>query len=95
MGPRVRPGAAWCSLPSMGFEYKIRFRVPSGFSCEELASRLPDAGAPGSWPAYDYTLEPYGFSFLDHGRSATASIAFRQLVDEALRHAREVVIEEV
>jgi hypothetical protein len=78
----------------MGFEYKIRFTVPAGFSPERLAKQLPDPAVPSSsWVAYEYRLETDGFYFLDNGKSPAASIAFRQLVDEALRHSGEVVIE--
>ncbi len=78
----------------MGFEYKIRFPVPSAFTPERLAARLPDATIQGSaWVEYEYRLEADGFYFLDNGRSAVASVAFRHLVDEALRHGAPVEIE--
>ena len=80
----------------MGHEYKIRFPVPPGFSPDRLTKRLPAPRAPSSsWPEYDYRLEADGFYFLDNGRSPVASIAFRELVDEALRHSPQVVIEEL
>jgi hypothetical protein len=80
----------------MGFEYKIRFTVPPSLSPDALTKRLPDPVVPSSsWPAYDYKLEPDGFYFLDHGKSDVASIAFRRLVDEALRHSQQVTIEEL
>lgn len=80
----------------MGIEYKIRFAVPPGFSGEGLAARLPDATVPNSaWVEYAYAVEADGFSFVDHcGRREIAALAFRCLVDEALRHDRAVVIEE-
>jgi hypothetical protein len=80
----------------MGYEYKIRFTVPPDFSPERLNSRLPTSGVPNSsWVEYDYKLEADGFYFLDNGKSPVSSIAFRQLVDEALRHSEQVVIEEL
>ncbi|MCA9584769.1 MAG: hypothetical protein KC657_05365 [Myxococcales bacterium] len=79
----------------MGFEYKIRFAVPASLSCESLAARLPDPRAGASRAEYDFALVADGFYFVDHGRSPAASVAFRLLVDEALRHAAEVVIEEL
>ena len=80
----------------MGIEYKIRFKVPSDFSDEILAKRLPDATIPNSnWVEYGYTVEADGFHFVDHcGKRETSAIAFRCLVDEALRYDRAVVIEE-
>jgi hypothetical protein len=80
----------------MGFEYKIRFTVPPAFSPEALTKRLPDPAVPSSsWNEYDYKVEADGFYFLDHRKSPVASIAFRQLVDEALRHSPQVTIEEL
>lgn len=80
----------------MGFEYKIRFTVPAGYLPDRLHERLPDPAISGSaWVEYAYELQSDGFYFVDHGRSNVASVAFRQLVDEALRHAREVVVEEL
>jgi len=81
----------------MGLEYKIRFEVPEGFDEEALARRLPDATLPGSsWTAYSYEVEVDGFTFVDHGgERTTASVAFRVLVDEALRAGGPVVVEEL
>lgn len=80
----------------MGFEYKIRFKVPPGFLPERLIKRLPDpAVSNSSWVEYDYKVEADGFYFLDHKKSPVASVAFRQLVDEALSHSQQVVIEEL
>ena len=81
----------------MGFEYKICFPVPEGFTGEGLARRLPDATIPGSqWTAYDWSVEPYGFYFLDNGGNGSVSAcALRCLMDEALRHATQVVVEEL
>jgi hypothetical protein len=81
---------------AMGFEYKIRFKVPPAFSHERLVRQLPDPAIPSSsWLEYEYRLEADGFYFIDNGKSAVASIAFRQLVDEALRHGDRVEIEEL
>jgi hypothetical protein len=79
----------------MGFEYKIRFAVPAEMSHASLTARLPEPHAGGAWTEYDFALEADGVYFVDHGKSTVASVAFRLLVDEALRHAREVVIEEL
>jgi hypothetical protein len=81
----------------MGFEYRIRFRVPATYTTEALTRRLPDPKPdPTGWPAYDFKLEEYGFYFLDHGgEPATVALAFRVLITEALSHADQVTIEEV
>lgn len=81
----------------MGIEYKIGFTVPTDFAVEGISKRLPDRAIPSStWNAYDWSLETYGFYFLDHlGNPEISSRAFRCLVDEALRHTRQVTIEEL
>lgn len=82
----------------MGYEYRIRFPVPPGYSVDAVCRRLPDRQPdPASqWPVFDFKLEAYGFYFLDHGgEPATAALAFRALVTEALNHAQQVTIEEV
>lgn len=81
----------------MGLEYKIRFEVPATFDQAALTKRLPDARIPGSsWTSYAYEVEPDGFTFVDHGgERTTASVAFRVLVDEALRAGGPVVVEEL
>jgi hypothetical protein len=81
----------------MGAEYKIRFRVPSGFSGERLAKRLPDATMPNSkFVEYEYRTEDDGFYFVDYGgKRETSSVAFKCLVDEALLHDEAVSIEQI
>jgi hypothetical protein len=80
----------------MGFEYKIRFAVPEGMSVDGLDSRMKAiATSHAAGTDYEYKLEADGFYFLDHVKSPAASIAFRRLVDEALRHGSEVVIQEL
>lgn len=80
----------------MGHEYKIRFAVPPGYSCAALAERLPSAQLPSSaWVAYEYFLDSDGFLFVDHASTDAGAIAFRRLVDEALRHDERVVVEEL
>ena len=44
---------------------------------------------------YDVKLESDGIYFLDNRKSDVAAIAFKRLVDEALRHSDQVVIEEI
>lgn len=81
----------------MGLEYKICFPVPADFSDEGLSKRLPDSASPDSkWAEYNWSVEPYGFYFLDNlGNANISSRAFRCLIDEALRHSTQVVVEEL
>jgi hypothetical protein len=80
----------------MGYEYRIRFTVPPELRLDRVLSRLPNAHVPGSeMPLYDFKMEEDGFYFVDYGRSESAALAFRQLVDEGLRNSDQVVIEEL
>jgi hypothetical protein len=78
----------------MGFEYKIRFALSPDFSPLRLAECLPDS-ADGAHALYDYKVEADGIYFVDFGKSQLASVAFRRIVDEALRHSAAVTIEEL
>jgi hypothetical protein len=80
----------------MGYEYKIRFAVPPDLTAENMVRQLPDPNTRGSeWPEYAVKLDMDGYYFLDNGRSDVAAIAFKRLVDEALRHSDQVVVEEL
>lgn len=78
----------------MGIEYTIEFVVPDHYDRSVLERKLPDARhAPR--PPYDYVVEPYGFYFVDHLVDAEiAALAFKRLIDEALRHGDRVQIRE-
>lgn len=74
----------------MGFEYKIAFRVPDLAEVEAFLDRLREQYPSGH---FSVTLEPDGFFFCDHTKSDQSSLAFRRVVDEALKYS-EVVIRE-
>ncbi|KRD73551.1 hypothetical protein [Lysobacter sp. Root983] len=76
----------------MGIEYKIRFEVPPRYDRSAVAGRLP-AAADAAGAIYGYELEADGYYFIDHlVDPAIAAVAFRRLVDEALRHGDLVQI---
>ncbi|KRD31505.1 hypothetical protein ASE35_16040 [Lysobacter sp. Root916] len=76
----------------MGIEYKIRFEVPPRYDHSAVAGRLPTA-ADAAGAIYGYELEADGYYFIDHlVDPAIAAVAFRRLVDEALRHSDLVQI---
>jgi hypothetical protein len=92
------PLAPWARTSgggSVGFEYKIAFRVPDLSEVESFLNRLRKDFASTSGPG-DFTVagEADGFYFCDHTKSERSSCAFRRLVDEALQYS-EVVIHEV
>ncbi|UHQ23430.1 hypothetical protein LVB77_01570 [Lysobacter sp. 5GHs7-4] len=78
----------------MGIEYTIEFVVPDHYDRSALQRKLP-AAPQAPRPPYDYTVEPYGFCFVDHLVDAEiAALAFKRLIDEALRHGDRVQIRE-
>ncbi|MBP6629043.1 MAG: hypothetical protein KBG28_31780 [Kofleriaceae bacterium] len=80
----------------MSFEYAIRFAVAPEVTASGLAKRLAAAAPdPVGAASYDYYVVADGIVFVDHVKSDAASVALRRLIDEALRHADQVTIEEL
>lgn len=78
----------------MGIEYTIEFVVPDPYDRAALERKLPNA-PDASRPPYAYAVEPYGFYFVDHlVEPQIAALAFKRLIDEALRHGDRVQIRE-
>ena len=77
----------------MGVEYKILFKVPSGYDPSNLSLKLPEQH--GAQEVFSYVLEQDGFYFVDHlVNKPLASIALRSLIDEALNLADSIEITE-
>jgi hypothetical protein len=81
----------------MGKEYKIKFQVPSDYSPANLFKKMPSPiHRQTMTEIYNYRIERDGFYFLDSlVNNEAASIAFRQFVDEALKHSESVEIIEL
>ena len=92
---RVATSGDGCAVPladriEMGFEYKTRFSVPTDGSIDRMLALLPDATIDdSSWTQFDVEVKSDGIYFLDNGRSDAAAIAFKQLIDEALKHSEK------
>jgi hypothetical protein len=77
----------------MGVEYKILFKVPSGYDPSNLSLKLPAQN--GAQEVFSYVLEQDGFYFIDHlVDKPLASIALRSLIDEALKVSDSIEITE-
>ena len=78
----------------MGYEYLIRYRPADLLAWEAFVARLDNPVAADGRPAFEVALTEPGVYFLDHGHSPAAAVAFRRVVDEALRHGGAVAVEE-
>jgi hypothetical protein len=80
----------------MGIEYKIKFAVPADYSPKVLLGRLPSSSdGRAIAEIYGYAVEADGFYFIDHlVDRAVAAVALRCLIDEALRFAQSIEIDE-
>ncbi len=80
----------------MGIEYKIKFRIPQGFDASTLLRKLPSPIHRATMTEiYNYKVEQDGFYFVDHlVDDKVASVAFKQFINEALRHGSSVEIVE-
>ena len=81
------------ALVLMGIEYNIRYQPANRKEWSEFVARLDNPVSDG-WPSFAIELSDRGIYFRDDGRSAAASVAFRRIIDEALKHGDSVVIEE-
>ncbi|MAT69594.1 MAG: hypothetical protein CMJ58_08725 [Planctomycetaceae bacterium] len=80
------------SATQMGIEYNIRYQPRDRAAWESFVARLSNPVSHG-WPAFSIELSDDGIYFCDNGRSDEAAVALRRILDEALSHAEEVVIE--
>lgn len=77
----------------MGIEYKILFKIPSGYDPSNLSMTLPAQNS--AQEAFSYALEQDGFYFIDHlVDKPLASLALRRLIDEALKVSDSIKITE-
>jgi hypothetical protein len=76
----------------LGTEYNIRYRPPNLDEWATFVARL-DNPISKDWPAFVIDLRDGGIYFCDNGRSE-AAVAFRRIIDEALKHAKFVEVAE-
>jgi hypothetical protein len=77
----------------MGYEYRITFQVPAPEDHERFLDRLRAEPSNGEGEEFTVSLEPDGFYFCDHTRSARSSCALRNLIDQALAYSEVVIVE--
>ena len=80
----------------MDREYMIRWEPPEEFDPSPLLMSLPSPIAPGLREIYNYSVKEDGFYFVDRQVDPrTSGEALKLFIDEALKHASEVVIEKL
>ena len=78
----------------MDREYMIRWDAPEDFDPTSVLMSLPSPIAPGPREIYNYSVKEEGFYFVDRQVDPrSAGEALKLFIDEALRHSKEVTIE--
>ena len=76
----------------MGIEYSIKCNLPEFCEPEMIISKLNNPTDQNGWSAFTVSVAVDGFYFCDNGWSETSTKAFRELIDFALMHSSEVII---
>jgi len=80
----------------MKAEYKINFEMPKSYDPSEVLSKLPSPISPKMTEIYNYSVQSYGFYFLDNLVDQwTAGHAMKLFVDEGLKYSRTVKIQKL
>jgi hypothetical protein len=80
----------------MKAEYKINFEMPKGYDPSELLSKLPSPISPKMTEIYNYSVQSYGFYFLDNlVDPRTAGHAMKLFVDECFKYSSTVKIQKL
>jgi hypothetical protein len=77
----------------MGTEYNIRYQPADRLAWDRFVKTLANPSVNG-WSAFTLELSDRGVYFCDHGGSESAAVALRRIIDQALAHGGNVVIEE-
>ncbi len=80
----------------MGKKYKIKWKIPKDYDPSLVLSKLPSPISREMTEIYNYSVEKDGFYFLDHlVDQRVAGHAMKLFVDEALKHTKEVCIQDL
>jgi len=80
----------------MGIEYRIECEMPSNYNATNVLRKLPSPISPQMTEIYNYSVEDYGFYFLDNLVDQTvAGYALKLFIDEALSLSESVKITEL
>ena len=80
----------------MGKEYQIEWKKPESYNASNVLRKLPSPINSQMTEIYNYSVEEYGFYFVDNLVDQTvAGYALKLFVDEALAFSESVKITEL
>ncbi|MCA9740918.1 MAG: hypothetical protein H6695_18605 [Deferribacteres bacterium] len=80
----------------MKAEYKIKFEMPKDYNPSDLFMSLPSPLSSIMTEIYNYSIEPYGFYFLDNlVDQKRAGYAMKLFIDEAFKYTKRVEIQKI
>ena len=80
----------------MKVEYKIKCVIPNDYDPSEVLRKLPSPISSNMTEIYNYSVEPYGFYFLDNlVDQKTAGHAMKLFIDECFKHSGSVEIQKL
>ena len=78
----------------MKVEYKIKFEMPKDYDPSEVLRKLPSPISSKMTEIYNYSVEPYGFYFLDNlVDQTTVGHAIKIFIDEGLKYSGSLEIQ--
>jgi len=80
----------------MKIEYKIKCVMPKDYDPSEVLRKLPSPISSEMTEIYNYSVESYGFYFLDNiVDQKTAGFAMKLLIDECFNYSGNVEIQKL
>lgn len=78
----------------MKVEYKIKFEIPENYNPSGILNKLPSPISSKMTEIYNFSVEPYGFYFLDNLVDQKVSgYAMKLFIDECLKYSGTVEIQ--
>ncbi len=78
----------------MKVEYKVKFDMPKDYDPTDVLMRLPSPISSKMTEIYNYSVEPYGFYFLDNlVDQKVAGHAMKLFIDECFKYTDSVKIQ--
>lgn len=80
----------------MKAEYKIKFEMPKDYDPSGVLNKLPSPISSKMTEIYNFSVEPYGFYFLDTCvDQKVAGYAMKLFIDECLKYTGTVNIQKI
>jgi hypothetical protein len=80
----------------MKVEYKIKFEMPKDYDPSEVLKNLPSPISPKMTEIYNFSVESYGFYFLDNlVDQKVAGQAMKLFIDDCLKYSNSVEIQKL